>query len=851
MSTRNKLAGRSVSISRLATRSVGSRLKSRSAPKGGSPVKRTWLTDALGAYVSGSKKRSTKPSVNDSFVAYDEFASEPNDPFTTRMRPARPSIAPAFAAGMALWAACAVTYLQARQLETSTCMTAAGVLSAGVLVLLVAAVASKGRLPLVVACAACVGLLLGMGHAGVVHARADSMDYESAFDLELAVLEDSRDNGYSERALARVENGPMAGMVVQTRFGKGNEVRYGQLVEGNCTLKRIEEKSAEYAWQNGASCTLSMKSGQVSVPTSPRGALVTARNAAINAIGADDESHALLQALVCGYRRNVRDTQLYGCYQTCGLAHLVAVSGAHLVIVTGLFASAFRALRIPRKLSILALAGLMGAYLVVSGMPVSAIRAVAMSSIGMFSIVGKRRSSSQSALGVGAIVLIAVNPAASVSASFALSALSTAGIVVFAPLFQHVLHKTPLGRLTFVSEALSMTAAASLLSQLYACSLFYQLPLAAPFANVVCSPLFPLVCGSGLIASIAGASGLPFAGALMTASSATSATLNACVTFMADVPYASVPFYVDSTLALVVTAVMASTLWITWPCDPRKLTLAAVAAAAIGAVLVMGVPFPDAGDSIVMLDVGQGDAFFLQSKGSSLLVDTGNQDKMLLESLAKIHVTHIDSVLITHADDDHCGSLDALEKAVDVDRLIVAKDMLTCEDEKCQALREAGGRTARQLVGVAYGDTFALGSFDARVVWPHEFADNGGNADSLCVMVSYDGDDDGETDLTALFTGDAEKDEIAKMIAEGNIGGVDLLKVGHHGSKNGLTPEEAEVLHPRIALIGVGEGNRYGHPTPEALALLDDVGCTVFRSDTDGEMRCALSPDGVKVSHVG
>ena len=69
--------------------------------------------------------------------------------------------------------------------------------------------------------------------------------------------------------------------------------------------------------------------------------------------------------------------------------------------------------------------------------------------------------------------------------------------------------------------------------------------------------------------------------------------------------------------------------------------------------------------------------------------------------------------------------------------------------------------------------------------------------------------------------------------------------------KNGLTPEEAEVLHPRIALIGVGEGNRYGHPTPEALALLDDVGCTVFRSDTDGEMRCALSPDGVKVSHVG
>lgn len=851
MSTGNKVAGSRTIIGKLAAHAIDGRLKSRAVPEESATAKRARLADSLGAFAFGTNKHSTKPNTSKSFADSGEFASALNDPLTMRMRPARPSIAPAFAAGMALWAACAIAYLQARQLDTATCMTTAGVLSVGVLVLIAAAVASKGRLPLAVACAVCVGLLLGMGHAGVVHARTDAVDYENVSDLELAVLEDSRDNGFSERALARVENGLMAGMVVQAQLGKGNEVRYGQCVSGSCSLKRIEEKSAEYAWQNGVSCKLTVKNARVSVPEGPRGMLVAARNAAIDAIGAEDDSQALLQALVCGYRRNVRDTQLYGCYQTCGLAHLVAVSGAHLVIVTGLFASVFRALRIPRKLSILALAGFMGVYLVVSGMPVSAIRAVAMSSIGMFSIVGKRRSSSQSALGVGAIVLIAVNPAASVSASFTLSALSTAGIVVFAPLFQHVLYETPVGRLAVVSEALSMTAAASLLSQLYACSLFYQLPLAAPVANVVCAPLFPLVCGSGLVASIAGASGLPFAGVLMIVSSATSATLNACVSFMAGVPYASVPFYVDSILALAVSAAMASALWATWPCDPRQLTLAAVVTAAIGAVLVMGMPFPGAGECIVMLDVGQGDAFLLQSRGSSLLVDTGNQDKMLLESLAKIHVTHIDSVLITHADDDHCGSLDALEKAVDVDRMIVAKDMLTCEDEKCQALREAGGRTARQLIGVAYGDTFSVGSFEARVIWPHEFADNGGNVDSLCVVVSYDGDDDGEIDLTALFTGDSEKDEIAKMIAEGSVGKVDLLKVGHHGSKNGLTPEEAAVLSPRIALIGVGEGNRYGHPTPEALALLDEVGCTVFRSDVDGEVRCTLSAQGMRVAPVG
>ena len=157
-------------------------------------------------------------------------------------------------------------------------------------------------------------------------------------------------------------------------------------------------------------------------------------------------------------------------------------------------------------------------------------------------------------------------------------------------------------------------------------------------------------------------------------------------------------------------------------------------------------------------------------------------------------------------------------------------------------------RTAPDIVGLAYGDAFHVGAFTAEVVWPYAYADDGGNADSLCLLVSYDGDDDGVCDFSALFTGDAEKDQLAEVMKSGAVSAVDILKVAHHGSKNAMTCSQVAVLHPSIALIGVGEGNRYGHPAPETVDMLEENGCRVYRSDLDGQVKCSLAPDSIAVS---
>ena len=163
-----------------------------------------------------------------------------------------------------------------------------------------------------------------------------------------------------------------------------------------------------------------------------------------------------------------------------------------------------------------------------------------------------------------------------------------------------------------------------------------------------------------------------------------------------------------------------------------------------------------------MLDVGQGDAFLVSSCGQTLLVDTGNEDRKLRDALASVGVRRVDAVAVTHPDDDHCASLQSLVSYADVGAFLCAAPMLECGCEKCKGLLE----TAKAAVGeegvtaLDVGDVLHVGRFEMEVVWPESYEDEGGNADSLCLMARLDCDGDGAFDWKALFTGDAESGQL-------------------------------------------------------------------------------------------
>lgn len=428
--------------------------------------------------------------------------------------------------------------------------------------------------------------------------------------------------------------------------------------------------------------------------------------------------------------------------------------------------------------------------------------------------------------------------------------LSTLGIVLFSRLALVWIGSLAPRLPRFAAEALALTAASSIVAQPLSASLFSQVSLVAPLANVAAAPLFPLVCAGGLVAALA-AVALPSVGAPLVATAALAAeALCAVVRACAGLPFASVPVVLPLGAAFACLLVAVGALWAWWP--RPSVRLAGVACALAGAAFVAAVfVLPRlAGTEIIMLDVGQGDAFLLRSGGATVLVDTGNQDRLLREGLARHGVYRLDAVVVTHGDDDHCGSLASLKGIVAVERVLLARDALACSCAACTGLRSSAAAVAGEggVEGLGQGDALQVGAFALDVVWPDSFACEGGNADSVCLLVGADVDDDGRTDWTALFTGDAEHEQLETLVDVGLLGQVDVLKVGHHGSKNALTPELARTLSPRLALVSVGARNRYGHPAQKTLAELEEVGARIERTDEAGDVSCKLEAEGIAVS---
>ena len=765
--------------------------------------------------------------------------------------PLRPSLPCLLAVALSMWCAAAVAYSLGQSCAGEGLALVA--LASGALVLVLVMVLWKHGAHLVLGALTgiALGCCCGCAHAASLHADMEKAKSEPAGTWLFTLEEDASLSAYGSQGFARAVSPSGDSLLVRVLFNDDAERLYGDTFTARASLSFPEGTQASYCWQHGAPAVAHI--GDVR-PVEREGAvkaLLALRYAAICAlskVGGDEAS--VLQALVCGARTSLAQSTLYGDFKAAGLAHMVAVSGAHLVIVSGFTALVLRTLRAPKPLAVVLQAAFVFLYLVFSAVPVSAVRAAVMSVVGMASYAAQRRPAPLNALAVCIMALIVASPEASVSVSFALSAGSTLGIVLLSGLVSSWLEGGALPLPRFVRDALALTLASSVATMPASAALFTQASLVAPVSNVVCAPLFAVVCTGGLVAAL-GSLAVPAAAPFLMAAAGTFAhVLNGIVRTCASAPFACVPVNapVVPMIALSVTATGA--LWWFWP-QVRTAALAAIGGvcAAVFAVWALGAPYA-AGSEIVMLDVGQGDALLVRSEGHAVLIDTGNRSQLLREALARHGVWRLDAVVVTHADDDHCGSLASLRGVVGLDSALVVADALECPCASCEKLRESievvAGRDG--AVGLKVGDTVRCGAISLRVVWPYKFTCEGGNADSLCLLASYDPEADGIANWTAFFCGDAEAAQIHAIEDAGLATNVDIYKVGHHGSRAALDAACARALSPSIALLSVGANNRYGHPAPETIACLESAGAEVFRTDEQGDVSCKLEPDRLRVT---
>lgn len=244
---------------------------------------------------------------------------------------------------------------------------------------------------------------------------------------------------------------------------------------------------------------------------------------------------------------------------------------------------------------------------------------------------------------------------------------------------------------------------------------------------------------------------------------------------------------------------------------------------------------------LMFLDVGQGDSILIHSKDKTMLVDTGGvmnysrekwQERKNKKSLTnyvtipvlkKLGIRKIDYLVLTHGDFDHMGEALKLIKQYRVEDIYLNQGNFNLLEKKVI-------KKYRHVYQIREKEEIVLGNINI-VQINKEFSDEN---DSSSILLMY------YKNKKILLTGDASKKSEEYILNKYNIGKIDVLKIGHHGSKTSTSDELLKELRPSLAIISCGKNNRFNHPHQETIDKLKKYKIKYLRTDISGTIRIDL-----------
>ena len=558
---------------------------------------------------------------------------------------------------------------------------------------------------------------------------------------------------------------------------------------------------------------------------------------------------SLGQAVLLGLRENL-PVDLVDDFRTTGTSHVLAISGLHVGILLGMsLAISGRVFGRRRQLYLTLPFVLMWLYALISGMSPSVTRAAIMGSVFMAAIFLGRPRSILPALGFAAAVMVAINPDVLWSVSFQLSFAAMAGIAVLAEPLSRRIQALYAGRLDAGVQALlapvSFIAAMSIAATLATLPLvdfhFQQVSLVGLPATILVLPALPFVlvlqAVSGFIGLLSTGVAEPFGWLAWLAS----AYVTGIVGLIARLPGASVetgslaPLLVWAYYGILVVLYTGASLrrradqWMrnisnltsSVPLAGRSVPwwvlLPVVSVAALLWIAALSQPQPKL--HVAFVDVGQGDAIFISTPdGQQILVDGGPDPLELVQFLGKrmpFRDRTIELVVLTHPHSDHVNGLIEVLLRYDVRRILERR--FEHEGAPYQAWRRAVEDEGAEVVQAQSGQVISAGGAFMWVLNPTARLLRGSSSDvnnaSVVLKLVYG-------DVSFLLAGDMANEAEAELVASGEDIDSDVLKVGHHGSRSSSSSTFLGGVSPAVAVISVGQDNRFGHPHVEVLQAL-------------------------------
>lgn len=563
------------------------------------------------------------------------------------------------------------------------------------------------------------------------------------------------------------------------------------------------------------------------------------------------ERHGLASGLILarkeGISRERRDD-----FAVAGVAHLLAISGFHVGVIAAIAVALTRSIPGTTLRAVVPL-GATWVYVALIGAPEAAVRACLLLSLALLGRILGRRVHAVGALASALLAFGVLRPSSLLQPGVQLSFAGAFGLAAWSTSIEKVIADTRGIRNLpkAVRSGLAAGVAATVATAPIAAWHFDRFSIVGLPVTLITSPAVAMAI-PGIITSLV-----------------VSAVFTPAGTFIAG-GVDMLLWAFDSVVAQAAALPWAA-LWI-----PRTWVFGGLAGAVLGTRVISGsrrfsvgprvglrtigvligvVAAPIVGSllrsdemELIALDVGQGDALVLRTpRGRWVLIDTGPRvrgrdagRRVIVPYLLRRGATRLDLIVLSHPDLDHIGGAPAVLRTLSVDGVIdpglpVGKGIYV-------DLLELARARGVPWEGVRAGESYEIDEVKLSVLHPSasflaSTPPPSANDASVVLMLEYAG-------FRTILTGDASVEVEDLITRAGWTQDIDVLKVGHHGSRTSTSWDFLAVARPEVALISSGAGNSFGHPHPEVMQSLGAAGAAVYRTDRQGTLRVRVRRDG-------
>ena len=555
----------------------------------------------------------------------------------------------------------------------------------------------------------------------------------------------------------------------------------------------------------------------------------------------DPVSAAIATAVLIGDRTGLPD-ETRERLQQAGTYHVIAISGGNIAILATAATLVLMIVGVRgRGAACVAIAVLSAYGLVVTAGP-SVWRATLMAVLYFAARVLDQRSGGWQTASVAAALMIIVRPLDIRDGGFILTFGATLALLEGARIGARLTPRT--GMLSWIVASVFASLAIEIALLPVSAVLFSRVTGAGLVLNLMAVPLMGIVQIAALVTAVA--TGVPaIAGPAGTIAHLAAQGLIGSANLVTLAPWSTARVPPPDALIVAVYYGAISVMFLSPRGVPRAIAAllwVAAAATVVGMVDSRTARPTSTSDTLrlTMFDVGQGESILLEApSGAKMLVDTGGAPfggsfgigaRVLAPALWARGTRALDTLLLTHGDPDHIGG------ALDVLADFVPGQLWTGIDvpnhRPTADIRDAAARLGTSVDHRRLGDIETSGAARVRVLHPPPpdwERRRVRNDDSVVLEVVYG-------DVALLLTGDISAEIEREILPRLTRAPTRILKVAHHGSRTSSSQALLSEWRPQFALISAGRGNTFGHPAPEVLRRLEEIGATVLRTDLDGQI---------------